>query len=229
MKPQAPRPQRFPEGGPEALLDRRVREALAAVPAHFRTTTRIDGLNANGLFSLNSVMGNTIEIQVVETLNRLRHIWNPEGTIPSHKIVRSAQTFPDVRLMPPSGRALLGIELKRAGICSPRRESQASDTQWRRGPVRDRIYWSLFLGTLNMSLRDRLSSITLTWNKHVMLPNTATGGGPMSGKPRTRSRTERLFPPAKGCIPIRIRKPESLHDLSGMEETTSVELHALAH
>ena len=112
MKPQAPRPQSFPEGGPEALLDRRVREALAAVPAHFRTTTRIDGLDANDLFSLNSVMGNTIEIQVVETLNRLRHIWDPEGTIPSHKFVRSAQTFPDVRLMPPSGPVLLGIELK---------------------------------------------------------------------------------------------------------------------
>ena len=63
-------------------------------------------------FSLNSVMGNTIEIQVVETLNRLRHIWDPEGTLPSHRFVRSAQTFPDVRLMSPGGKTLLGIELK---------------------------------------------------------------------------------------------------------------------
>ena len=96
----------------KGILVRGVTEALGAIPVHFRTATRIDGLHAGDLFSLNAVMGNTIEVQVVDTLNRLRHVWDPDGSLQGHAFVRSAQTFPDVRLIDSGANPVLGIELK---------------------------------------------------------------------------------------------------------------------
>lgn len=116
---QAPQPStgqpvrhRFAASDTTGALVRGVSEALGAIPVHFRTTTRIDGLHAGDLFSLNAVMGNTIEVQVVDTLNRLRHVWDPDGSLPGHAFVRSAQTFPDVRLVDSRTNPVLGIELK---------------------------------------------------------------------------------------------------------------------
>ena len=50
-------------------LVRQVMDAIIALPAYFRTTTHIEGLEAADLFSLNAVLGSTIEVQVVQTLN----------------------------------------------------------------------------------------------------------------------------------------------------------------
>ena len=96
-----------------------VRDALAALPVHFTSRTSIEGLEAGDLFSLNSMLGGSIEIQVVETLNRLRAVWDPDEEWEEYKFVRSSQTFPDVRLVTSSPtriargeEVVLGIELK---------------------------------------------------------------------------------------------------------------------
>lgn len=55
-------------------LYRRVMDALYAVPAHFSSRTSIEGLVATDVQTLNSVLGATIEEQVVATLNRMRPV-----------------------------------------------------------------------------------------------------------------------------------------------------------
>ena len=110
-----PKRNEVPDGDRAALV-RDVRDAISALPAYFQTATRIEGLDAADLFSLNSVLGGTIEVQVVETLNHIRAVWDPANRRPRHRFVRSAQTFPDVRLIAQNGDGsediALGIELK---------------------------------------------------------------------------------------------------------------------
>ena len=126
--PHEARPQRheFPADGERAALVRQVMDAITALPVYFRTTTRIEGLEAADLFSLNAVLGSTIEVQVVQTLNRIRAVWDPENMLPRHRFVRSSQTFPDVRLVAQHGDGsqdiALGIELKGWYLLSKERE-----------------------------------------------------------------------------------------------------------
>ena len=90
-----------------------VREAIASLPIYFRTETHISGIMATDLHTLNTVLGATIEEQVVRTLNLLRNTWDPDGKYTLVSFVRQAQTFPDVLLRKTSsGDILLGIELK---------------------------------------------------------------------------------------------------------------------
>ena len=121
-------PQRhvFPEGDSLGTLVRNVRDAISALPVYFRTATRIEGLDGGELFNLSAVLGSAIEVQVVETLNRIREVWDPDDRWPRHRFVRSAQTFPDVRLQA-HGRdgavdIALGIELKGWYLFSKERE-----------------------------------------------------------------------------------------------------------
>ena len=99
--------------------------ALLALPAYFSTATRIEGLDGGELFSLSGILGNTIEVQVVETLNRIRDVWDPDDDWPRHRFVRSAQTFPDVRLQAQGEEGVsvaLGLELKGWYLFSRERE-----------------------------------------------------------------------------------------------------------
>lgn len=108
-------PARIPpdEGWKHRELYDRVREAVASLPAHFRTETRISGIMATDLHTLNTVLGATIEEQVVRTLNLTRATWDPDGRYALYSFVRQAQTFPDVLLRRTAGdEILLGIELK---------------------------------------------------------------------------------------------------------------------
>ncbi|PVB10684.1 hypothetical protein [Mycobacteroides abscessus] len=96
-----------------------VRDALAALPVHFTSQTSIEGLEAGDLFSLNSMLGGSIEIQVVQTLNKLRAVWDPDEEWDEYQFVRSSQTFPDVRLVTENTSLIaqgeevgLGVELK---------------------------------------------------------------------------------------------------------------------
>ena len=107
------------EQGPDradqlAGLRVRVEEALRALPAHFRSTTNIEGIQATDLFALNTVLATTIETRVVETLNMIRKVWDPDGEWSTYSFERQAQTFPDVRLVSRSEGldVALGIELK---------------------------------------------------------------------------------------------------------------------
>lgn len=94
-------------------LYERVREALATLPIYFRTETHIAGVMATDLHTLNTVLGATIEEQVVRTLNLIRRTWDPQERYSLYSFVRQPQTFPDVRLKRVSGEeTLLGIELK---------------------------------------------------------------------------------------------------------------------
>lgn len=91
-----------------------VREAIASLPTHFRSTTQISGILATDLHTLNTVLGATIEEQVVRTLNQARKIWDPKQEYESCRFDRQAQTFPDVLLrnLANDRNILLGIELK---------------------------------------------------------------------------------------------------------------------
>lgn len=110
-------------GGPatnwehRALYDRVV-DALHALPSRFRTSLRIAGISATDLFTLNTPLGAAIEASVVENLNDLRELWDPESKYEIYSFVRQAQVFPDVRLqttapgVADADRILMGIELK---------------------------------------------------------------------------------------------------------------------
>ncbi|WP_299520553.1 hypothetical protein [uncultured Serinicoccus sp.] len=114
--PSAPEripPDTFP---PEkkALYDG-VHAALAALPAYFEFDNTIGGIDATDLHNLNTLMGAAIEVQVVEALNGLRTVWDPDRQWTDYSFVRSAQAFPDVRLVRRTATGTdtaLGVELK---------------------------------------------------------------------------------------------------------------------
>ena len=102
------------ESWPHYLLYRSVRDALYAVPAHFSSRTVIEGIVATDVQTLNSVLGATIEEQVVATLNRMRPVWDPDEQYQRFFFQRQAQVFPDVLFKSDRNgqEIVLGIELK---------------------------------------------------------------------------------------------------------------------
>lgn len=94
----------------------KVKEALYALPNHFRTSTFIQGISATDIFTLNTALGATIEAQVVTTLNGMRAVWDPDEKYLLYSFVRQSQTFPDVILRKVGVGAgddiVFGIELK---------------------------------------------------------------------------------------------------------------------
>ena len=114
-------------------LVERVTDALRALPNYFSSRTTIEGIQAKDLFSLNSMLGTTLEVQVVDTLNRMRDVWDPDDDWPLHRCDRQAQQFPDVLLRKQTDTGsdvALGIELK-AGTCSRKKRSPVSATKSR--------------------------------------------------------------------------------------------------
>lgn len=113
-KPAEP-PDREPpsEAWQHFALYKNVRDAISALPAYFRTETHIAGIMATDLHTLNTALGATIEEQVVNTLNAMRMVWDPDERYALYSFIRQPQTFPDVLLRRASdGDVLLGIELK---------------------------------------------------------------------------------------------------------------------
>lgn len=95
----------------------RVKDALYSLPLYFKTETVISGITATDIFTLNATLGATIEEQVVQTLNGMRPIWDPDEKYRNFGFIRQAQTFPDVLLRRASGvlsekDIILGLELK---------------------------------------------------------------------------------------------------------------------
>ncbi len=100
---------------PHKRLWRGVIDALKALPAHFHSDTFIEGVNATDVFTLNSALGATIENQVVETLNTIRSVWDPDNAYGTYLFVRQPQSFPDVilkNLSDETAKPIMGIELK---------------------------------------------------------------------------------------------------------------------
>ncbi len=105
--------RKLPDDWEHFQLYKDVREAISGLPLHFRTETHISGVMATDLHTLNTVLGATIEEQVVLTLNLMRNTWDPGEKYALYSFVRQAQTFPDVLLRQASNsETLLGIELK---------------------------------------------------------------------------------------------------------------------
>ena len=92
----------------------RVRDAIRALPDYFKTSTNIEGILGPDIFTLNSVLGATIEEQIVRTLNDLRPVWDPDKQYQTYAFVRQPQCFPDVVLRQKTNgqNILMGIELK---------------------------------------------------------------------------------------------------------------------
>jgi hypothetical protein len=90
--------------------------ALHALPARFESPLIIEGVPATDLFTMNTPLGAAIEASVVDSLNGLRQLWDPDSKYASYTFVRQSQTFPDVllRSTDPAAtqRVLMGIELK---------------------------------------------------------------------------------------------------------------------
>jgi len=113
--PPAPVPAELPESDRRTKLLTYVREAIRALPFYFESKTVIEGLDASDLFSLNAVLGGTIEVQTVNTLNRIRNVWDPDDEWADYGFERFSQTFPDVRLVnrrDVAATPVLGMELK---------------------------------------------------------------------------------------------------------------------
>jgi hypothetical protein len=90
---------------------------LLALPSYFEFSNYVAGVNATDLFSLNTLLGASIESQVVKALNTERTLWDPDKEWSGCVFERQAQAFPDVRLIRKdvAGKQpeiVLGIELK---------------------------------------------------------------------------------------------------------------------
>jgi len=113
VEPQRADPNNFEEK--IHLLYDGVRLALRSLSSYFRFDSTVSGIDAVELHNLNSLMGSAIEVQVVETLNRLRAVWDTHGVWGDYFFIRSPQSFPDVRLVrrdEDAYQTILGIELK---------------------------------------------------------------------------------------------------------------------
>ncbi len=99
-----------------SILQARLRTVLLNLPSFFRFGNHIAGVEATDLFALNSLLGASIEGQVVKALNQQRALWDPDSDWLGYTFERQSQAFPDVRLVrrvPGGGvEVVLGIELK---------------------------------------------------------------------------------------------------------------------
>jgi hypothetical protein len=114
--PEAPKKSGGPQNWAHRDLYDSVIAALHALPARFESPLIIEGVPATDLFTMNTPLGAAIEASVVDSLNGLRQLWDPESKYASYTFVRQSQTFPDVllRSTDPAAaeRVLMGIELK---------------------------------------------------------------------------------------------------------------------
>lgn len=120
------RPRRYdiPAGDERTELRAGVIKALHALPMHFASPIVIEGVDATDLFSMNTLLGGTIEAQTVTILNGMRSIWDPSGRWADREFRRYPESFPDVRLVRSNrdDEPLIGIELKGWYLLSKERE-----------------------------------------------------------------------------------------------------------
>ena len=103
-----------------------VKNAIFSLPSRFESSLNIDGVLATDLFAFNSSLGATIEQQVVDSLNKLRSVWDPKQQYELYEFERQPQTFPDVVLKASAPdvepKVLMGIELKGWYVLAKERE-----------------------------------------------------------------------------------------------------------
>lgn len=101
---------------PRTQLQKRLRAVLIGLPAFFEFNNHVAGVEATDLHALNTLLGASIEGQVVKALNQQRGLWDPEDEWLGYTFERQSQRFPDVLLTRKGGETgpdiALGIELK---------------------------------------------------------------------------------------------------------------------
>lgn len=115
--PPAPERPSVPANWEHRRLHERVIQALVALPAHWRPANVFSGIPVTDLHTLAANLGAAIEDQVVETLNSMRPVWDPDRQYGLYRFVRQPQAFPDVLFCKDpndrsEGNILFGIELK---------------------------------------------------------------------------------------------------------------------
>ena len=121
-----PDPQGPSEQWDHIELFKSVKKSVFSLPSRFESDLTISGVLATDLFAFNSSLGATIEEQVVDALNKLRTIWDPEQRYALYTFERQPQTFPDVVLKAAAPdvepEVLMGIELKGWYVLAKERE-----------------------------------------------------------------------------------------------------------
>lgn len=117
--PQVPPPpteRELDPNDPKTTLQARLRTVLLGLPAYFEFNNHVAGVEATDLHALNTLLGASIEGQVVKALNQQRALWDPEDEWLGYTFERQSQRFPDVLLTRKGGDdgpdIALGIELK---------------------------------------------------------------------------------------------------------------------
>lgn len=116
--PDAPSPTEPDSAWEHYELWKAVKRAIFTLPSRFESELVISGVLATDLHAFNTSLGATIEEQVVDALNKLRTLWDPDQKYSLYEFERQPQTFPDVVLrssdpdVDPQSRVLMGIEMK---------------------------------------------------------------------------------------------------------------------
>lgn len=87
---------------------------LEAMPNYFKSEILIKGINVTDIYSVGNLFSAVIEAQIVDTLNRLRNIWDENNKYSNYTFIRQSQTFPDILLanIQNNRDVIFGIELK---------------------------------------------------------------------------------------------------------------------
>lgn len=114
--PAPPTPPDLDASDKRTALQARLRTVLLGLPAYFEFNNHVAGVEATDLHALNTLLGASIEGQVVKALNQQRKLWDPDDEWLGYTFERQSQRFPDVLLARKGGDAgadiALGIELK---------------------------------------------------------------------------------------------------------------------
>jgi hypothetical protein len=103
------------------------RALLLSVPNYFQTDLLIRGVNATEIFSIGPVFSSILESQIIETLNRLRNVWDKDGKYSSFAFFRRSQAFPDVLLIDTVSEKYSSEWSLSPGMYLVKRVSQVSD------------------------------------------------------------------------------------------------------
>jgi len=87
---------------------------IEAMPNYFKSEIIIKGINVTDIYSVGNLFSAVIEAQIVDTLNKLRNIWDEDNKYSNYTFIRQAQTFPDILLVDIKNNrdVIFGIELK---------------------------------------------------------------------------------------------------------------------
>jgi hypothetical protein len=111
QKPQLIEPSK---DWPHYQLWRKIRSLLEELPTHFKSTLNItSAVNVTEIYAFGTALSYTIEEEVVNTLNRAKGLWDPDGEYCNYLFIRQAQSFPDVLFLETEKKEIImGIELK---------------------------------------------------------------------------------------------------------------------